>query len=80
MGTGAPGATTSGIQQLTSSPTCASLTSGKCALRNSGNPITVTITTRLSIVTILPTTLGFGSFVYRLPSSLPDISFTTMLE
>jgi hypothetical protein len=86
MGTGAPGSTTSGILQLTSSPACGSLTppppatGGKCALRNSGNPITVTVRTRLSIVTILPATLGFGSFVYRLPTSLPDISFTTMLE
>lgn len=77
-GLGNGGLTTAGV---TITPACASLDgSGKCASRDSGDAITVAITTSLTPVMFLPTTFGGGNFVFRLPTTMPTIRYTVLLE
>ena len=77
-GMGNGGLTTSSV---TITPACASLDgTGKCASRDSGDAITVAITTNLTPVMFLPTTFGTGNFVFRLPTTMPTIRYTVLLE
>lgn len=71
------GLTTSGV---TISPACAALSGGKCTARETGDAVTVTVTATLTPVMFLPTTFGTGDFVFRLPTTMPAIAYTTLLE
>lgn len=77
---GLPGLTGGGIQAVTVTPSCASLTSGKCAGRSSGDAITVQLTTNISRVMFLPTSYGIAPYKMNLPTSVPALAFTVMLE
>lgn len=77
-GLGGGGLTTSGV---TITPACAALDgTGKCASRESGDAISVSITTNLAPVMFLPTSFGTGNFVFRLPTTMPTIKYTVLLE
>jgi hypothetical protein len=77
-GMGSGGLTTSGV---TISPSCSALDgSGKCASRDSGDAVTVTVTTNLSAVMFLPTSFGTGNFIFQLPTTMPAIAYTVLLE
>jgi len=77
-GMGNGGLTATGI---TITPACASLDgTGKCAARDSGEAITVAITTSLTPVMFLPTTFGSGNLRFQLPTTMPTIRYTVLLE
>ncbi|MCC7370495.1 MAG: hypothetical protein IT306_18875 [Chloroflexi bacterium] len=75
-----PGVSNGGITSVTVSPSCASLTGGKCASRSSGDAVTVSVTANLSHVMFLPTTIGVAPLQFRLPSTMPAIAYTVLLE
>jgi hypothetical protein len=77
-GMGNGGLTASGV---TITQPCANLDgTGKCADRDSGDAVTVSVTTNLSAVMFLPTTFGTGNLVFRLPTTMPAIAYTVLLE
>jgi hypothetical protein len=78
--TGLPGMGSGGLASVAVSPTCTALTAGKCAGRESGDAITVTVTTSLSAVMFLPTSFGVAPFRFTLPSTMPAIAYTVLLE
>ena len=67
---------------VTVSPSCAALTGtpGICSGRDTGQAITVTVTTSLASVMFLPTSFGVSPFIFRLPSSMPAVAYTVLLE
>jgi hypothetical protein len=75
-----PGLTGGGMPSVTVSPACTALTAGRCAGRDQGDAITVTVNTSLTAVMFLPTTYGISPFIFRLPTSMPAISYTVLLE
>ncbi len=75
-----PGLRGGGLVSTAAAPNCPSRVAGKCPGRNSGDAITVTVTTTLTSVMFLPTTLGAPPLQFRLPTSMPAISYTVMLE
>ncbi|MFN8632248.1 MAG: hypothetical protein U0893_00230 [Chloroflexota bacterium] len=77
---GLPGMSGGGLASVAVSPSCASLTSGKCAGRDSGDAITVTVTTSLTAVMFLPTSYGPSNFRFTLPSTMPAVAYTVLLE
>jgi len=77
---GLPGMSGGGLASVTISPSCTALTSGKCANRDVGDPITVTVTSSLTAVMFLPTTFGVSPFRFTLPTTMPAISYTVLLE
>jgi hypothetical protein len=80
---GLPGMSGGGLraQDVTISPSCTALDgTGKCASRDSGDAIKVSVTAQTTAVMFLPTTFGTGNLVFRLPTSLPTISYTVLLE
>ncbi|HZO28537.1 MAG TPA: hypothetical protein VFH48_21395 [Chloroflexota bacterium] len=42
--------------------------------------ITVTVNTSLAAVMFLPTSFGIAPFTFTLPSSMPPIAYTVLLE
>lgn len=76
-GMGSSGLTTSGV---TVSPSCTALSGGKCTNRDSGDAITVSVTTNLSAVMFLPSAYGPSNFQFQLPTTMPTISYTVLLE
>lgn len=75
-----PGMSGGGLVSVTTNPACAALVSDKCAARDTGMAVTVTVTTSLAPVMFLPTSFGISPFVFNLPSSMPAISYTVLLE
>ena len=75
-----PGISNGGIASVTVSPSCATLTSGKCASRSSGDAVTVTVTANLSRVMFLPTSYGIAPLQFRLPATMPPVAYTVLLE
>lgn len=80
VATGLPGMSNGGLASVTVTPACAALVSGKCPGRDTGDAITVTVTTSLTPVMFLPTTFGISPLVFRLPTSMPAIAVTVLLE
>jgi len=81
--TGLPGMSGGGLttSDVTITASCTALDgTGKCASRDSGDAITVSVTTHLSAVMFLPTTLGVSPFQFRLPTTMPAIAYTVLLE
>jgi hypothetical protein len=81
--TGLPGMGNGGLrtQDVTILPSCTALDgTGKCASRDSGDAVKVSVTAQTTAVMFLPTTFGTGNLVFRLPTSLPTISYTVLLE
>jgi hypothetical protein len=78
--TGLPGLDTTGMPTVTVSPSCATLTAGRCAGRTKGDAISVTVTTSLTPIMFLPTTFGIAPYQISFPSSLPAITYTVLLE
>jgi hypothetical protein len=80
--TGLPGMGSSGLttSSVTISPSCTALSGGKCTNRDSGDAITVSVTASLTAVMFLPTTYGPSNFQFRLPTTMPTISYTVLLE
>jgi hypothetical protein len=81
--TGLPGMSGGGLSTsgVTVSPSCVALDgTGKCASRDSGDAVTVSVTTSLTPVMFLPTSFGTGNFIFRLPTTMPTISYTVLLE
>ena len=77
-GMGNGGLTTSGVSVT---PSCTALDgTGKCASRDSGDAVSVSITTNLTPVMFLPTSFGGGNFIFRLPTTMPTIRYTVLLE
>lgn len=77
-GMGNGGLTTSGVTII---PSCTALDgTGKCASRDSGDAVAVSITTSLTPVMFLPTSFGTGNFIFRLPTTMPTIRYTVLLE
>jgi len=79
---GLPGLSGGGMASVTVNPSCAALTGtpGKCAGRSSGDAIRVTVTTSLAAVMFLPTSFGIAPMVFTLPSTMPPIAFTVLIE
>jgi hypothetical protein len=80
---GLPGMSNSGLTTsgISISPSCTALDgTGKCASRDSGDAVTVSVTTSLTAVMFLPTTYGPSNFQFRLPTTMPTISYTVLLE
>jgi hypothetical protein len=69
-----------GITSVTVSPSCPSLTGGKCTTRTNGDAVTVTVTANLARVMFLPTTYGIAPLQFRLPATMPPIAYTVLLE
>ncbi|MFN8523138.1 MAG: hypothetical protein U0821_08535 [Chloroflexota bacterium] len=65
---------------LTVSPACASLTSGVCSGRNQGDAFYVEITPNPARVTFLPTTIGYQSWQFTLPTTMPAYRVTMLWE
>jgi hypothetical protein len=78
--TSLPGMSGGGLASVTVAPSCASLTSGVCAGREVGDQVTVTVNTSLAAVMFLPTSFGIAPFQFNLPTSMPPISYTVLLE
>jgi hypothetical protein len=78
--TGLPGLSGGGMASVVVTPSCVALVSGKCPGRESGDAVTVTVTTSLAPVMFLPTTFGIPPLQFRLPASMPPIAFTVLLE
>lgn len=77
---GLPGMSGGGLASVTVSPSCTALSSGKCTNRDSGDAITVTVTSSLTAVMFLPTSYGPSNFRFTLPSTMPAIAYTVLLE
>jgi hypothetical protein len=80
---GLPGMNNNGLRSsdISITPSCTALDgTGKCASRNSGDAITVSVTANLSAVMFLPQTYGPPSFQFRLPTTMPTINYTVLLE
>jgi hypothetical protein len=77
---GLPGLSSGGMASVTVNPSCAALVSGKCPGRDSGDAVTVSVTTSLATVMFLPTSFGIAPMVFTLPSTMPPIAFTVLLE
>jgi hypothetical protein len=75
-----PGLDLSSSTAVTVSPSCTSLSGGKCVGRSSGDAVTVAVTTPLTPVLFLPSTYGIAPYQIRFPTSLPAISYTVLLE
>ena len=78
--TGLPGLDTTGMPTVTVSPSCPSLTGGRCTGRVQGDAISVTVATSLTPIMFLPTTLGVSPYQISFPTSLPAITYTVLLE
>jgi hypothetical protein len=65
---------------MTMAPTCAALTSGKCAGRTTGAQISVTSTYNITSLVFLPSSFGFGSIVVAIPTTLPTYSIFMQVE
>jgi hypothetical protein len=80
---GLPGMSGGGLTRagVSVTPSCTALNgAGKCANRDSGDAISVSITANLTPVMFLPTTFGTGNLVFRLPTTMPTIRYTVLLE
>jgi hypothetical protein len=75
-----PGLSGGGMSGVTVNPPCAALTAGKCAGRESGDAVRVTVNTSLTPIMFLPTSFGIAPLIFRLPASMPPIAFTVLLE
>ncbi|MGE3269328.1 MAG: hypothetical protein AB7P40_11310 [Chloroflexota bacterium] len=75
-----PGVGSGGISSVTVTPSCVSLTSGKCASRDTGDAVTVSVRANLARVMFLPMTYGIPPLQFRLPSTMPAIAYTVLLE
>ena len=78
--TNLPGMSGGGLSSVTVTPSCPSLTSGICTGRSMGDQIKVTVNTSLTAVMFLPTSFGIAPFRFTLPTSMPAISYTVLLE
>jgi hypothetical protein len=78
--TGLPGLSGPGIASVTVVPECPALVGGKCTGRESGQAVTVRVTTSLTSVMFLPTTFGIPPLQFRLPATMPAIAYTVLLE
>ena len=75
-----PGLGTTGMTGVTISPTCTSLSGGKCTGRASGDAVTVTVTTSLTPVLFLPSSYGVAPYKINFPTATPAIAYTVLLE
>ena len=75
-----PGMANGGLSSVTVVPACASLTSGVCSGRDVGVAVTVTVNTSLTPIMFLPTTFGVAPLQFSLPTSMPAMNYTVMLE
>jgi hypothetical protein len=81
-----PGMAGGGYSSVSVTPGCTasggtpSFVSGKCTLRETGDAIKVTVNTSLTPIMFLPASYGVSPFVFTLPSSMPAISYTVLLE
>lgn len=75
-----PGMSGGGLASVTVSPSCTVLVSGICTGREMGNPITVTVNTSLTSVMFLPSSFGIAPFRFTLPTSMPPITYTVLME
>ena len=80
VATGLPGMANGGLATVAVSPSCAALVSGKCPGRDTGGAITVSVTTSLVPVMFLPTTFGLPPLQFQLPTTMPAIAVTVLLE
>lgn len=65
---------------MTIAPACASLSGGKCTARTTGSQISVTSTYNITDILFLPSTLGWGSWAIRIPTTLPTYSIFMQVE
>jgi hypothetical protein len=77
---GLPGMSGGGLDSVTVNPSCTALTSGKCANRDVGDAITVSVTSKLSAVMFLPTSYGKAPYIISVPTYMPAVAYTTLLE
>jgi len=77
---GLPGMSGGGLASVAVTPSCAALVSGKCPGRDTGDAITVSVTTSLVPVMFLPTTFGLPPLQFNLPTTMPAIAVTVLLE
>jgi hypothetical protein len=65
---------------LSFSPTCTSLTNGKCSNRDAGTTIYASSVYTLTGHMFLPTTYGWGSWRITLPTALPEYRVYMQVE
>lgn len=75
-----PAGLSSAALTLAVSPTCTSLTSGRCSGRTGGTELTVTSTYNITSHLFLPTSFGYGSMVVTMPTTLPSYSIVMQVE
>lgn len=80
IGDSLPGVGTTGMTAVATSPACGALTGGKCAGRETGDPITVTVTVNQSSMIFLPTTVSIGSLRVDFPTGSKTSRASVMLE
>jgi Flp pilus assembly protein TadG len=75
-----PAGLTSSNLNLTFTPACASLTSGKCSGRDAGVQISATSTYTITSLLFLPSTFGWGSWQVAVPQTLPSYTIYMQVE
>ena len=75
-----PAGLTSSALTLTYTPTCTTLTSGKCASRTSGSQISVRSTYTITSHLFVPSTLGWGTLSVTIPTTLPTYDVVMQVE
>ncbi|MCC6177351.1 MAG: hypothetical protein IT305_18785 [Chloroflexi bacterium] len=80
LGAPLPGLSGTGITSVAVNPSCPSLSGGKCSARSPGDAVTVTVTAAPARVMFLPTSISVFSSTISLPTTLPPVSTTVVLE
>jgi Flp pilus assembly protein TadG len=75
-----PSGITSARLTMTFSPACATLSSGLCTGRTTGTQISVASTYDITDVLFLPSTLGWGTWTIRIPTTLPTYTIFMQVE
>jgi hypothetical protein len=75
-----PAGISSGALTFAFSPACTSLSSGKCTARTSGTQISVASTYNITSHLFLPSSLGWGSMVVAIPTTLPTYTIFMHVE
>jgi hypothetical protein len=75
-----PGLTPARFQQVTATPACASLTSGRCAARVPGEMVSVQIQYNATDWIFLPTEYQLGDLQARIPIDLISYQVAVMIE
>ncbi|MCC6177352.1 MAG: pilus assembly protein [Chloroflexi bacterium] len=75
-----PSGLTAANLTMTFSPSCTSLSSGKCASRPAGTQISVTSTYNVASKIFLPTSFSFGQATIQIPTTLPAYTMFMQVE